>query len=215
MEYILLCFIWIGWCCIHSGMISVAFIHQMKSLLGVNYKYYRVLFNFIALLTFVPAYLYSMHLRGEVLITWPGGLEFLRYIILLLSLALFAAGAKKYDMLQFLGYRQIISGDSHLSLSATDSLDTKGILHITRHPWYLAALLFIWSIHAELYLSTIIVKGVLTAYLFIGTLLEERKLIAEYGSAYLEYTKKVSMLFPTKWILTFIFGISEKTDHGK
>jgi protein-S-isoprenylcysteine O-methyltransferase Ste14 len=35
----------------------------------------------------------------------------------------------------------------------------------------------------------------------MGTILEEQKLVEEFGDEYRAYQKKVSMLFPMKWIL--------------
>lgn len=40
----------------------------------------------------------------------------------------------------------------------------------------------------------------LSAYLVIGALLEERRLVAEFGDAYRRYQEKVSIGFPLKWL---------------
>jgi protein-S-isoprenylcysteine O-methyltransferase Ste14 len=48
--------------------------------------------------------------------------------------------------------------------------------------------------------SVIFVNVILTSYLIVGTLLEERKLIGEFGEEYLAYQKRVSMLIPFKWL---------------
>jgi protein-S-isoprenylcysteine O-methyltransferase Ste14 len=39
---------------------------------------------------------------------------------------------------------------------------------------------------------------VLTIYLVVGAILEERKLVAEFGEAYREYQGKVPMFVPAK-----------------
>ena len=41
---------------------------------------------------------------------------------------------------------------------------------------------------------------ILTVYLIIGTFLEERKLVYEFGDQYRNYQKQVSMLLPLKWL---------------
>jgi methanethiol S-methyltransferase len=41
---------------------------------------------------------------------------------------------------------------------------------------------------------------ILSAYLVIGTLLEERKLILEFGDKYRLYQRQVSMFIPLKWL---------------
>ena len=45
---------------------------------------------------------------------------------------------------------------------------------------------------------SLISKIILTTYIIIGTFLEERKLIHAIGEPYLEYRKRVPMLFPWK-----------------
>jgi protein-S-isoprenylcysteine O-methyltransferase Ste14 len=132
-------------------------------------------------------------------------MTFVQFLLLALAITLFVAGGLKYDMLQFLGIRQIKSGKSHSSLTESGEIDTSGILSLTRHPWYLAAIIFLWVDYREMYFSTLIVNVLLTTYLFIGTVLEERKLIIEFGDSYKDYMHRLSMLFPTKWIFSKLF----------
>lgn len=51
-----------------------------------------------------------------------------------------------------------------------------------------------------------VVNVVLTAYILIGTVLEERKLALEFGDEYKEYQKKVSMFLPAKWVRSRLNG---------
>jgi uncharacterized membrane protein len=76
------------------------------------------------------------------------------------------------------------------------------ILGITRHPWYLATIMLIWA--RGLDVSVLITNIILTIYLIVGTVLEERKLLVEYGEDYRGYQKKVSMLIPFKYVKTRI-----------
>jgi protein-S-isoprenylcysteine O-methyltransferase Ste14 len=101
-------------------------------------------------------------------------------------------------MLQFLGLRQIRTGTSHSALTETGTLNTTGVLGITRHPWYLATIMLIWA--RGLDVSTLITNIILTLYLIVGTALEERKLLIEYGEDYRRYQQKVSMLIPFKYL---------------
>jgi protein-S-isoprenylcysteine O-methyltransferase Ste14 len=112
--------------------------------------------------------------------------------------------------MQVLGIRQIKSGKSHSTLSESGDIDTSGILSLTRHPWYLATLILVWTYFREMYVSTLIVNIILTIYLIIGTILEERKLIIELGDSYRDYMNRVSMLFPTKWILSKLLKSTPK-----
>jgi protein-S-isoprenylcysteine O-methyltransferase Ste14 len=122
--------------------------------------------------------------------------------LFIIVISLFVSGALKYDMLQFIGIRQIKSGRSHSALSKGGQIDTSGILSLTRHPWYLAAIILVWIAYREMYVSTLIVNMILSIYLLIGTVLEERKLILELGDNYRDYKNRVSMLLPTKWMFS-------------
>jgi len=83
-------------------------------------------------------------------------------------------------------------------------------MSLTRHPWYLGAMALIWA--GRLDAPGLLVNLVLTTYLIVGTLLEERKLVAQFGGAYREYQERVSMLLPIKWSLSFMpFGRRAKT----
>lgn len=127
---------------------------------------------------------------------------FIQFILIAVSITLFVAGFLKYDLYQFIGVRQIISGRPHSTLTEDGEIVTSGILGITRHPWYAGGVIFVWICYRDMYLSTLIVNVLLTIYLIIGTALEEKKLLLEFGSSYRDYKKRVSMLFPFKWILS-------------
>jgi len=73
-----------------------------------------------------------------------------------------------------------------------------GILGVIRHPWYTAAIIIIWMRNIDI--STLIVNIILTLYLVVGTFLEERKLLLEFGEKYRYYQENVSMLFPLNWL---------------
>jgi protein-S-isoprenylcysteine O-methyltransferase Ste14 len=191
-------------------MISLTVTGHLKKILGSYYKFYRLFFNLVALTTFIPLIIYSKSLKGPVLFRWEGYLTIIQIALLIIVMSLFISGLFKYDILQVLGIRQIKSGKSHSTLSESGDIDTSGILSLTRHPWYLATLILVWTYFREMYVSTLIVNTILTIYLIIGTILEERKLIIELGDSYRDYMNKVSMLFPTKWILSKLLKSTSK-----
>jgi protein-S-isoprenylcysteine O-methyltransferase Ste14 len=119
-------------------------------------------------------------------------------LILAIAVLLFFLGGRHYDLRQVVGIQQIREGTSNKAITDTGELDTSGILGITRHPWYLRVILLIWA--RQLDVSVICVNVILTAYLIVGTYLEEKKLIREFGEKYLAYQQKVSMLIPYKWL---------------
>ena len=187
------------WCAIHSGMICLKVTEYLKLRLGNYFRFYRLIYNFVAIVTIIPVISFGDSIEGSLIFQWEGYLLILQILLLAISIFLFIAGAKHYDIFQFLGIRQIWTGRSHSVITKGGELKTDGILSVTRHPWYLAAILLIWS--REFDLSVLITNIILTLYLIIGTLLEEQKLFYEYGESYRKYQKKVSMLIPFKYFL--------------
>ncbi len=64
-----------------------------------------------------------------------------------------------------------------------------------RHPLYLGALVLIW-VCPELTADRLLFNILWTAWIFVGTLLEERDLVREFGDEYRTYQHRVPMLLP-------------------
>jgi protein-S-isoprenylcysteine O-methyltransferase Ste14 len=199
-ELFVLILFWIGWCILHSAMISLGTTSYLKRKLGESFKYYRLFYNVTALLTLIPLYLVSLSMKGELVFSWSGSLRGVQLILFAGSLLLFVVGARHYDLANFLGFAQIRSGNNNSVMSESGKLDTSGILGITRHPWYLAGLILIWTSQQDIHATRFWINAVLSAYFIIGALLEERKLRIELGQSYRDYCEQVSMLIPFKWI---------------
>jgi methanethiol S-methyltransferase len=135
---------------------------------------------------------------------WEGYLLPVRFLLLGAGLFLFYTGARQYDMSTFLGLKQIKESVNHNLINATGKLNSGGILGVVRHPFYAAIFPLIWS--ANLDVTFLIVNCILSIYVIIGTLLEEQKLVQEFGDEYSAYQESVSMLFPIKWIMKKLFS---------
>lgn len=206
----------IAWCVLHSAMISVLVTEYFKKRVGPKFRFYRLFFNFIAILTLIPVALFAYSIRTEAIFHWNGYMRIGQVLLLVISFLLFYLGGRHYDVRQILGIKQIKEGTSNKAITVTGELDTSGVLGITRHPWYLAVILLIWA--RQMDASVIFVNVILTSYLIVGTYLEERKLIREFGEKYLTYQKKVSMLIPYKWLKSKIimrYGPPAQTRSGQ
>jgi protein-S-isoprenylcysteine O-methyltransferase Ste14 len=89
--------------------------------------------------------------------TWDGGYSFLRYALLGAGATLFAGGACRYDLSQFLGRAQIRTGDSRLLLSRAETFVPEGVLRVVRHPWYLGGMTMVWALPREHSVSSLLV----------------------------------------------------------
>ena len=71
----------------------------------------------------------------------------------------------------------------------------RGPYRWVRHPLYTLMLLMIWS-YPNLTADRLLFNLLCTIWMIIGTVLEERDLVAAFGKEYVDYKKKVPMLIP-------------------
>ncbi len=156
---------------------------------------YRLLFNALSIILLLPL-LWLVHRDpGPLLWAWQGPWHWLTMALSVLAFAGFIWATRAYDMSVFIGLRQW--------RERQQKAEDPGALHISsfhrfvRHPWYFFALLIIWS--RDQYLNQSVFYALATAYLIIGSRLEERKLVHQYGDAYRHYQRKVPGLIPLPW----------------
>jgi methanethiol S-methyltransferase len=198
VKYLFAVLLWILWCTLHSTLIASKVTDYMGEKLGHRFRFYRLFFNTVSLVTLVPPLYYSYSIRQAPVFRWEDHLVIVKYLLLVASIYLFVAGGRHYSLLYFLGIRQIKTGRATGILSGGDTFDTSGILSVIRHPWYTAGIIIIWV--GDISLSTFLINIVLTLYFVVGTILEERKLLLQYSEKYREYQKNVSMFIPYKWV---------------
>ena len=192
----ILALLWILWCSMHSLLISNFFIARMKEIWGKKFAYYRLAFNTFSLLTLIPVVFYKQLLAEEIIFSWPGPWKILKFGMYLASFVLFYGGYRVFDMRYVLGTKQVQEMQQGKKIEAMD-FNFAGVLEYVRHPWYSGAILLVWAFGPISDVS-LVTKIILTAYLIIGTFLEERKLIHEIGEPYLKYRRRVPMLIPWK-----------------
>lgn len=194
-PHILLAGLWILWCGLHSLMIAPGFLAQVRSRWGQADRYYRLVYNGIAVITLLPVIWYGETLSSSVVWAWNGGWRVLQGLLILTAMYLFRAGARGYDLKVMLGLQQL---EGHAAacngIGSECGLSEAGILGKIRHPWYTAGMLIIWA--RDWSWSVICVNLVLTLYFIAGSHWEERKLRKEFGSAYADYQSRVPMFFP-------------------
>ena len=189
---------WVVWCTLHSTLISIPVTEYMKRKLGDGFRFYRLFYNAFSLVTLIPLLLYSISIRQEPIFRWEGPMAIIQYLLLAASIGLIIVGGWNYSLFQFLGTAQIKTGGANLSLSGYNKFVVSGIHRMIRHPWYLAGMMIVWA--RDLGLSSILNNLAINSYFIIGAILEERKLVREFGGQYRQYQRNVSMFFPYKWL---------------
>lgn len=195
MKYLLIALMWAGYCALHSYLISIGFTNLLSRLLKKYYAFYRLFYILISLFLLIPLINYTAQLDDKVIIVYGLPLDILRYVLISGSLLMFFwAFFFDYDSLSFFGVRQILNFGRIQKTNPSDEIKRKGLLGIIRHPMYLALIIYLWCQTHKM--SDIVVNTVLTVYVIIGTILEEKKLVLEFGESYIKYQNEVSMLIP-------------------
>ena len=195
MKYLVIALLWTGYCSLHSYLISIRLTKLMEQLLKQYFAFYRLFYILISIALLIPLLNYSSTLNDKVLFTYPPVLSVARQALMAASLLLFFwAFFFDYDFLSFFGIRQILNFGKTKREEKSVVLKRRGLLGIMRHPMYLALIVYLWC--QTFSLTEVVVNLVLTIYVIIGTRLEERKLVLEFGDAYTKYQQEVPMLIP-------------------
>jgi protein-S-isoprenylcysteine O-methyltransferase Ste14 len=195
MEYMFTASLWIGYCALHSYLISAGFTDLMNRLLRSYYAFYRLLYILISLALLIPLIRYTGQADTTIIINYEYPLSIARHALIAGSLSMFFyAFFFNYDSLSFFGIRQIMNYKKGEKRGSSTDIRKNGLLGIIRHPMYFTLIIYLWC--QTFRVMDIVINAVLTMYIIIGTRLEEKKLVSEYGDAYIKYQQEVPMLIP-------------------
>lgn len=185
---------WIVFFVIHSVLASEAAKRWVQFAWPDAFKGYRLFYNLIALATLIPILLYVSASTSAPIWNWPEAWEQVGNGISILAGLGFVWTLRDYDGQEFLGLRQLQQADA---TACPQRLSLSPLHAIVRHPWYFLLMLVIWPhpMNPEQLTSAMLVTG----YLIVGSRLEERKLVGQFGQAYRVYQTLVPALFPLPW----------------
>lgn len=158
--------------------------------------FYRITYNALSVLTFVPVFLLLVADPGEVIWRATGLTAILLRLVQVAGLIGLTVSILQIDGWRFMGVSQLrayLAGDP-LPLPP-EPLQTGGVYRYSRHPLYLFSLMLIWpaSVMTEAGLAFSITA---TLYFVFGSLLEERTMLKLFGEQYRQYRENVPWLFP-------------------
>lgn len=176
---------------LHSWLAGLGLKTRLRNRFGaVVERWYRLVYNLVAVITLLPVLALPVLLVDTPLYRIP-------FPWLLLSLAgqafaslVLLAGILQTGLMSFLGVCQLVrceDGPARLVVS--------GLYRYVRHPLYSAGLLFVWLMPVMSWNLLALNIGI-SVYIFVGAVLEERKLRQEFGSTYAEYQARTPMLVP-------------------
>lgn len=165
-------------------------------------RFYRLAFNAVAVLTFLPVLAVVAARPGRPLYRFPSPYNLLALTLQAMAVVVLLLGLRQTGVWRFLGLRQLVRRGPE----EAQELVVTGLYRWVRHPLYSAGLLFIWL--TPVMTSSLMALNLgLTLYIYVGSLLEERRLRTEFGPAYERYLRRVPRLIP-------IPGRHESPDAG-
>ncbi len=196
---LLLIVLWIGWCVLHSLLITTSVRQWIEARNGAWLGLYRLVYVGFSVATLLPLLWYTQTVPQHPFASPPLWVRGVQAGLLTYALVLFAGGMRVYDLPAFLGTRQWRDYRSG-RVPPPPMFQQTGILRFVRHPWYSGGIALLWAVPG-LTDATLITRTIVSCYLIIGALLEERKLLAVLGEPYRAYCRHVPMLFPWKFRL--------------
>jgi protein-S-isoprenylcysteine O-methyltransferase Ste14 len=176
----------------HSGMIRRGAKHRLAK--RVPSTYHPALYSIVSgacllalVLAWQPTTDFFFRLQGPA--------RWLSAAIALLTVAGFAWGAyslREFDPFGTLPLKAAWRGNT----APSSVFVARGPYRYVRHPLYLFMLLLIWST-PRFPTDQLLFNVLWTAWIIVGTKLEERDLLADFGQTYRQYQASVPMLIPS------------------
>jgi len=190
LNLAVLCGLWIGYFVIHSILASEKIKNEFNSKFQGAAHAYRLLYNLTASILLLPLIHYVYFVPSQQIIEWSGILAIAGNILALSALAGFIYSLKFYGGMEFLGLTQFRAKKP----VETPHFVISPLHRFVRHPWYLFALIIIWT--RDMNLHFLLSACLMTAYFFIGSYYEEQKMKLHFGKHYEEYMAKVPRIIP-------------------
>ena len=187
---------------LHSLLASQAAKRLARTAVGARHAHgwYRLLYNITAAISLMPALLLLIGLPDRELYRIPQPWSYVALAIQALAALGLIYSVYQLDLFHFSGLRQLaawIGGSEAHSESDTSAghLVVDGLHRYVRHPLYTTSLIVLWLV-SPMTVNRLAFLISVTTYFYVGSIFEERKLVAEFGEAYREYQRRVPRLAP-------------------
>lgn len=190
---------------IHSFLAS----NKVKRLLIKKYDgfiaFYRLFYVLFSLLSFYWIY-FLLPNSGIIVYDLPYPFDLIILIPEFLSLIGVLWAFKYFSFKEFIGINQIIRWyNKEYNVNELDeklTLRIEGPYKYCRHPVYFFSIAFL-AFRPEMSFTYLVMLFCITAYFYIGSIYEERKLVERFGNDYKNYQNIVPQIFPYKFIYPY------------
>ena len=184
-TYILLCFLWIAYCFVHSfladGSIKTAIQHKT----GTSSRFYRLAYNLFAMAGLIAIISFQLNVKCSPIFLQSALTIFFAAILILAGLFIMLICIIKY-------FKQL-SGLKNIK----PVLVTTGFHRFVRHPLYLGTFIFLGgAFFAFPLLTNLLSFVIIVLYTLWGIGLEEKKLVKVFGEDYIRYQNAVPKIIP-------------------
>ncbi|MHB1373615.1 MAG: methyltransferase family protein [Thauera sp.] len=187
---LLLC--WLAYSGLHSVLAALGFKRWLLARWPALAPSYRLAFNLLAVVLLLPPLGLTLAWSGPLLWAWQGPWAWVANGLALAAVGGFLWSTRYYDMAVFSGSAQWRAG--HRAAEDPGGLRLSPLHRYVRHPWYSLGLVILWT--RDMDEARLVSTLCISLYLWIGSLLEERKLLAFHGEAYARYRSRVPGLIP-------------------
>jgi protein-S-isoprenylcysteine O-methyltransferase Ste14 len=198
------------WCfaLLHSTLVSHRFQKWVERRVGevLMLAFYRLAFTLINGVFLSILGLIILTIPDRNLYSTSGALCWALRSLQIVGLVLLLLSARGVDLLEFVGLRQALYFLVHKEASEKvrpfreEGLDISGMYRVVRHPMYFSVLVMMWATPAMSLVYLTLALNV-SLYFCIGSYLEERRLVAQFGPEYVRYQEQVPRLVPWRWLL--------------
>jgi protein-S-isoprenylcysteine O-methyltransferase Ste14 len=157
-------------------------------------RWYRLVYNLLAGLALLPLLPMLVWLPDRTLYLLPMPWLWLALLGQLVAALGILYGLWQTNIWHFLGLCQLFGWDVTRQ-DCQPPLVVRGLYRWVRHPLYFLGLVLIW-LTPQMTVNRLALFAVFSVYLYVGTLFEERRLLAEFGDAYRAYQRQVPRLIP-------------------
>jgi protein-S-isoprenylcysteine O-methyltransferase Ste14 len=193
MSYLVLVIFWASFYFLHSVFADMKIKRKFKGWLGPKFIWYRLLYSLFASVHFLGILVFTATLQENRLFGILPVTSYFGYVLATFGTIILVKSFQKLSPFEFIGFSPADE------FTKDDQLVFSGLHAYIRHPIYAGLLLiFLGYTLVQPVLSSMVHLGMLVAYLPIGIYLEEKKLIARFGRAYIDYRKRVPSLIPRK-----------------
>lgn len=180
---------------LYGGLHSLLASNRVKGfiarLVGGNAyrRFYRLFFSITGGITFLPTLTLVALLPDRTIYAIPMPWVLVTRLIQVVALLGLAYGVLQTGAFAFVGITQALHG------AGREKLVTTGLYRWVRHPLYTCTLAFLWLASPITWNLFALNLGV-SAYFWIGSIFEERKLVQQFGQGYEEYRVKTPRMIP-------------------